>query len=225
MKINHFLIGIIYFISLLITPRLAIATDPRCFITLSRICIFNSYWANFGLDLSNEYSLQELLAEIAFKYAQAGNIQQARHIAEALTIENSRNAALSALDDFSPTNEISFEIQPITQAEKQQLLDVAKSATDEETKVRVAVELAEVGLFEEAEAIRKTLENKAFQSLVLIHFADIDISRGNQEMAQEKLAAAVELAMSLECNVSPCSAEDDNSRILERLRRPAKPRL
>lgn len=227
MKTSHYLIGIIYFFAILLTPALAKASGDRCFITSPDVCIFNGGLLNFGLDLSNEYSLQQLLAEIALKYAQSGNMQKARHIAESLTIVESRNQALAALEKRPQPANTNWEIKKITEAQKQQLFDNAKLAKDEETKVRVAVEMAEFGLFKESENIRQMITNKAFQSLVLIEIADIYISINQKDIAQEKLAQSVELAMSLECNVSPCDEDNEyKGRTLERVyRRPQKPRL
>lgn len=177
--------------------------------------------------MSNEYSLQQLLAEIALKYAQSGNMQKARHIAESLTLVESRNQALAALEKMPQPANTNWEIKKITEAQKQQLFDNAKLAKDEETKVRVAVEIAEFGLFEESENIRQMITNKAFQSLVLMEIAEIYISINQKDIAQEKLAQSVELAMSLECNVSPCDEDNEyKGRTLERVyRRPQKPRL
>jgi hypothetical protein len=226
MKTSHYLIGIIYFFAILLTPALAKAAGERCFLTRPEVCIFNADLYNFGLDLSNEYSLQQLLAEIALKYAQSGNMQKARHIAESLTLVESRNQALAAIEKMPPAN-TNLGIKKITEAQKQQLFDNAKLAKEEDSKVRVAVEMAEFGLFEESENLRQMITNKAFQSLVLIEIADIYISINQKDIAQEKLAQSVELAMSLECNVHPC--EEDNEyrgRTLERVyRRPQKPRL
>jgi hypothetical protein len=225
MKNIHYLIFIFYSFVILLTPSLVKASDEqRCFVTNRDACIFNGLIGNFGLDLSNEYSLQQLLAEIAVKYAQAGNIKQAQHIAEALTHKPSKNAALSALQDLSQQNQSTFQIKKITEAQKQQILEAGKSAKDDEAKVRVSVEMAECGLFEESENLRKTISNEVFQSLILIQLADIYISIDKKDIAQEKLAQAVELAMSLKCNVYPCS-DDYNGRILERVPRPEKPRL
>ena len=177
--------------------------------------------------MSNEYSWQQLLAEIALKYAQSGNMQKARHIAESLTLVKFRNQALAALEKMPQPANTNGEIKKITEAQKQQLFDNAKLAKDEDTKVRVAVEMAELGLFEESENIRQIITNKAFQSLVLIQIADI-YSINQKDIAQKKLAQSVELAMSLECNVGPACDEDEEyrGRTLERVyRRPPKPRL
>ena len=228
MKKSHYLMGIIYFFAILLTPALAKASGDRCFITSPDVCIFNGPSPNFGLDLSNDYSLQQLLAEIALKYAQSGNMQKARHIAESLTLLKLRNQALAALEKMQQPANTNGEIKKITEAQKQQLFDNAKLAKDEDTKVRVAVEMAEFGLFEESENIRQMITDKAFQSLVLIQIADIYISINQKDIAQEKLAQSVELAMSLECNVGPACAEDEEyrGRTLERVyRRPPKPRL
>ena len=227
MKKSHYLISLIYFFAILLTPALAKASGDRCFITSPEVCIFNAPLANFGLDLNNDYSLQELLAEIALKYAQSGNMQKARHIAESLTIVKLRNQALAALEKMPQPANTNGEIKKITEAQKQQLFDNAKLAKDEDTKVRVAVEMAEFGLFEESENIRQRITNKAFQSLVLIQIADIYISINQKDIAQEKLAQSFELAMSLECNVSPCDEDNDyTGRTLERVYRPfRKPRL
>jgi hypothetical protein len=227
MKKSHYLISLIYFFAILLTPALAKASGERCFITSPDVCIFNARLLNFGLDLSNEYSLQQLLAEIALKYAQSGNMQKARHIAESLTLVESRNQALAALEKMPQPANTNWEIKKITEAQKQQLFDNAKLAKDEETKVRVAVEIAEFGLFEESENIRQMITNKAFQSLVLMEIAEIYISINQKDIAQEKLAQSVELAMSLECNVSPCDEDNEyKGRTLERVyRRPQKPRL
>ena len=227
MKKSHYLISLIYFFAILLTPALAKASGDRCFITRPKVCIFNGNSFNFGLDLSNEYSLQQLLAEIALKYAQAGNMQKARHIAESLTFVESRNQALAAIEKMPQSANTNLEIKKITEAQKQQLFDNAKLAKDDETKVRVAVEMAEFGLFKESENIRQMITNKAFQSLVLIEIADIYISINQKDIAQEKLAQSVELAMSLECNVSPCDEDKEyRGRTLERVyRRPPKPRL
>ena len=110
---------------------------------------------------------------------------------------------------------------------RQQIFDNAKLAKDDNTKVRVAVEMAEFGLFEESENIRQMITDKAFQSLVLIQIADIYISINQKDIAQEKLAQSVELAMSLECNVGSCDEDDGyRGRTLERFyRRPQRPRL
>ena len=227
MKKSHYLMGIIYFFAILLTPALAKASGDRCFITRPKVCIFNGNSFNFGLDLSNEYSLQQLLAEIALKYAQAGNMQKARHIAESLTLVDARNQALAAIEKMPQSANTNLEIKKITEAQKQQLFNKAKLAKEEETKVRVAVEMAEFGLFEESENIRQMITDKAFQSLVLIQIADIYISINQKDIAQEKLAQSVELAMSLECNVSPCDEDDEyKGRTLQRVdRRPQKPRL
>ena len=230
MKKSHYLISLIYFFAILLTPALAKASGDRCFITSPDVCIFNGPLLNFGLDLNNDYSLQELLAEIALKYAQSGNMQKARHIAESLTIVKLRNQALAALEKMPQPANTNGEIKKITEAQKQQLFDNfdnAKLAKDEDTKVRVAVEMAEFGLFEESENIRQMITDKAFQSLVLIQIADIYISINQKDIAQEKLAQSVELAMSLECNVSPCEEDNDyRGRTLERVyRRFQKPRL
>lgn len=227
MKTSHYLISLIYFFAILLTPALAKASGVRCFITSPEVCIFNGYLLNFGLNLSNEYSLQQLLAEIAIKYAQSGNMQKARHIAESLTLVTSRNQALAALEKMPQPANTNLEIKKITQAQKQQLFDNAKLAKDDDTKVRVAVEMAEFGLFEESEKIRQVITNKAFQSLVLIQIADIYISINQKDMAQKKLAQSVELAMSLECNVAPCYEDNEyRGRTLERVdQRPQKPRL
>jgi hypothetical protein len=228
MKKSHYLMGIIYFFAILLTPALAKASGDRCFITSPDVCIFNGPSPNFGLDLSNDYSLQQLLAEIALKYAQSGNMQKARHIAESLTLVKFRNQALAALEKMPQPANTNGEIKKITEAQKQQLFDNAKLAKDDETKVRVAVEMAEFGLFEESENIRQMITDKAFQSLVLIQIADIYISINQKDIAQEKLAQSVELAMSLECNVGPACDEDEEyrGRTLERVyRRPPKPRL
>lgn len=139
MKKSHSLIGLIYFFAILLTPALAKASGERCFMTSPKVCIFNGDLLNFGLDLSNNYSLQQLLAEIAVKYAQSGNMQKARHIAESLSIVGSRNEALAALEKLPQLDKNNFEIKKITEAQKQQLLDRAKLAKDDETKVRVAV--------------------------------------------------------------------------------------
>ena len=114
----------------------------------------------------------------------------------------------------------------ITEAQKQQIFDNAKLAKDDETKVRVAVEMAEFGLFEESENIRQIITNKAFQSLVLIQIADI-YSINQKDIAQKKLAQSVELAMSLECNVLLCDEDNEyRDRTLERVyRQPQKPRF
>jgi len=227
MKKSHSLIGLIYFFAILLTPALAKASGDRCFITKPDVCIFNSNSYNFGLDLSNDYSLQQLLAEIALKYAQSGNMQKARHIAESLTLVTSKNQALAALEKMPQPANTNGENKKITEAQKQQLFDSAKLAKDEQTKVRVAVEMAEFGLFKDSENIRQMITNKAFQSLVLIEIADIYISINQKDIAQEKLAQSVELAMSLECNVHPCDEDNDyTGRTLERVyRRPQKPRL
>jgi hypothetical protein len=226
MKASHYLISLIYFFAILLTPALAKASGDRCFITRPKVCIFNGNSYNFGLDLSNEYSLQQLLAEIALKYAQAGNMQKARHIAESLTLVESKNQALAAIEKM-PLANTNLEIKKITEAQKQQLFDRAKLAKDDQTKVIVAVEMAELGLFEESENIRQMITYKVFQSLVLIQIADIYISLNQKDIAQEKLAQSVELAMSLECNVHPCDEDDEyKGRTLERVyRRPQKPRL
>lgn len=64
------------------------------------------------------------------------------------------------------------------------------------------------------------ITNKAFQSLLLIEFADIYISINQKDIAQQKRAQAVELAMSLECNVSPCDEDNEyRGRTLERVYR------
>jgi hypothetical protein len=227
MKKSHSLIGIIYFFAILLTPDLAKASGERCFITSPEVCIFNGDLLNFGLDLSNDYSLQQLLAEIALKYAQSGNMQKSRQIAESLTLVESRNQALAAIEKMPQPANTNSEIKKITEAQKQQLFDNVKLAKDDDTKVRVAVEMAESGLFKESENLRQMITNKAFQSLVLIQIADIYISINRKDIAQQKLAQSVELAMSLECNVHPC--EEDNEyrgRTLERAyRRPQKPRL
>jgi|GEM_PF-4124288 len=227
MKKSHYLISLIYFFAILLTPALVKASGDRCFITSPDVCIFNGRLLNFGLDLSNEYSLQQLLAEIALKYAQSGNMQKARHIAESLTLVESRNQALAAIEKMPQPANTNLEIKKITEAQKLQLFDNAKLAKDEDTKVRVAVEMAEFGLFEESENMRQMITNKAFQSLVLIEIADIYISLNQKDIAQEKLAQSVELAMSLECNVSPCDEDNEyKGRTLERVyRRPQKPRL
>ena len=227
MKKSHSLIGLIYFFAILLTPALAKASGDRCFITKPEVCIFNGNSFNFGLDLSNEYSWQQLLAEIALKYAQAGNMQKARHIAEALTLVESRNQALAAIEKMPQPANTNLEIKKITEAQKQQLFDRAKLAKDEQTKVIVAVEMAELGLFEESENIRQIITDKVFQSLVLIEIADIYISINQKDIAQEKLAQSVELAMSLECNVYPCEGDKEyRGRTLERVdQRPQKPRL
>ena len=227
MKTSHYLIGIIYFFTILLTPALAKASGERCFITSPDVCIFNGNLLFFGLDLSNEYSLQQLLAEIALKYAQSGNMQKARHIAESLTIVGSRNQALAAIEKMPQPANTNWEIKKITEAQKQQIFDNAKLAKDDDTKVRVAVEMAEFGLFEESENIRQMITNKAFQSLVLIQIADIYISINQKDIAQDKLAQSVELAMSLECNVLPCDEDNEyRGRTLERVyRQPQKPRL
>ena len=136
-------------------------------------------------------------------------MQKARHIAESLTIVESRNQALAAIEKMPQPANTNLEMKKITQAQKQQLFDNAKLAKDENTKVRLAVVMAEFGLFEESENIIQMITNKAFQSLVLIELADIYISINQKDIAQEKLAQSVELAMSLECNVSPC---DENNR-------------
>ena len=220
--------GLIYFFAILLTPALAKASGDRCFITSPDVCIFNGpFLFNFGLDLDNDYSLQQLLAEIALKYAQSGNMQKARHIAESLTLVKLRNQALAALEKMPQPANTNGEIKKITEAQKQQLFDNAKLAKDEDTKVRVAVEMAEFGLFEESENIRQMITDKAFQSLVLIQIADIYISINQKDIAQEKLAQSVELAMSLECNVLHCEEDNDyRGRTLERVyRRPQRPRL
>jgi hypothetical protein len=154
-------------------------------------------------------------------------MQKARHIAESLTIVESINQAWSALEKMPQPANTNGEIKKITEAQKQQLFDNAKLAKDEDSKVRVAVEMAEFGLFEESENIRQMITDKVFQSLVLIQIADIYISINQKDIAQEKLAQSVELAMSLECNVSPCEEDNDyRGRTLERVyRRPQKPRL
>jgi len=226
MKKSHYLISLIYFFAILLTPALAKASGDRCFITSPDVCIFNGPSPNFGLDLSNDYSLQQLLAEIALKYAQSGNMQKARHIAESLTLVKFRNQALAALEKMPQPANTNGEIKKITEAQKQQLFDNAKLAKDEDTKVRVAVEMAELGLFEESENIRQIITNKAFQSLVLIQIADI-YSINQKDIAQKKLAQSVELAMSLECNVLLCDEDNEyRGRTLERVyRRPPKPRL
>ena len=227
MKTSHYLIGIIYFFAILLTPALAKASGERCFITSPDVCIFNGNLLFFGLDLSKEYSLQQLLAEIALKYAQSGNMQKARHIAESLTIVGSRNQALAAIEKMPQPANTNWEIKKITEAQKQQIFDNAKLAKDDDTKVRVAVEMAEFGLFEESENIRQMITNKAFQSLVLIQIADIYISINQKDIAQDKLAQSVELAMSLECNVLPCDEDNEyRGRTLERVyRQPQKPHL
>jgi len=154
-------------------------------------------------------------------------MQKARHIAEFLTLVDARNQALVALEKMPPPANTNLEIKKITEAQKQQIFDNAKLAKDDNTKVIVAVEMAEFGLFEESENIRQMITDKVFQSLVLIQIADIYISINQKGIAQEKLAQSVELAMSLECNVYPY--EDDNEyrgRTLERVdQRPQKPRL
>jgi len=95
--------------------------------------------------LSNEYSWQQLLAEIALKYAQSGNMQKARHIAESLTLVESRNQALAAIEKMLQPANTNLKIKKITEAQKQQLFDNAKLAKDDDTKVRVAVKMAEFG--------------------------------------------------------------------------------
>ncbi len=226
MKTSHYLIGIIYFFAILLTPALAKASGERCFITSPDVCIFNGNLLGFGLDLSNEYSLQQLLAEISVKYAKTGNMQKARHIAESLTIVRLRNQALAAIEKMPQPANTNWEIKKITEAQKQQIFDNAKLAKDEETKVRVAVEMAEFGLFEESENIRQMITNKGFQSLVLIQIADIYISINQKDIAQEKLAQSVELAMSLECNFLCDEDIEYRGRTLERVyRRHQKPRL
>jgi len=226
MKKSHSLIGLIYFFAIFLTPALAKASGDRCFITRPKVCIFNGNSYNFGLDLSNDYSLQQLLAEIALKYAQSGNMQKARHIAESLTLVESKNQALAALEKMPQPAKNNLK-KKITEAQKQQLFDSAKLAKDEETKVRVAVEMAEFGLFKDSENIRQMITNKAFQALLLIQIADIYISLNQKDIAQEKLAQSVELAMSLECNVHPCDEDNEyKGRTLERVYlRPQKPRL
>ena len=150
MKKSHSLIGLIYFFAIFLTPALAKASGDRCFITRPKVCIFNGNSYNFGLDLSNDYSLQQLLAEIALKYAQSGNMQKERHIAESLTLVESKNQALAALEKMPQPAKNNLENKKITEAQKQQLFDSAKLAKDEETKVRVAVEMAEFGLFKDS---------------------------------------------------------------------------
>jgi hypothetical protein len=203
--------------------------DKICFITNPNICVFNkslySGESGYGLDLSNEYSQQQLLAEIAVKYAQMGNIKEARHIAEALTLESEKKQALSSIESLSKRDKRTFAIIKITELQKRQVLDFAEILkTDnpklvfvDEAKLRVAVTLAKFGLFEEGEQFAKTINirEQVFYIVALIGIADIYIELNKIELAQEKLAQAVKLTMSLECNVSPCSS----------LNRPQKPRL
>jgi predicted negative regulator of RcsB-dependent stress response len=164
--------------------------------------------------------MQELLAEIAVKYAQTGDLKKAKLIAEALTIETSKKDALFSIDKLPQQAKKSFAIKKITDKQKQQLLDKAKSILDsapafqkEEYKVRIALIMSEFGLFKEAENLIGEMKEKVFQAVTLIGIADIYISLNKMDIAQLKLAKAMELALSLECNVSPCSG------------RPQKPRL
>jgi hypothetical protein len=52
MKKSHYLISLIYFLAILLTPALAKASGDRCFITSPDVCIFNGRLLNFGLDLT-----------------------------------------------------------------------------------------------------------------------------------------------------------------------------
>lgn len=225
-----YIIFVIFCLIFLLNPTAAKsfeAPEKRCFITKPNACIFRSTLGNFGLDLSNEYSMQELLAEIAVKYAQTGDMKKAKLIAEALTLETSKADALSSIDKLPQQPKRTFVIRKISNQQKQQLLEEAKSFLNaapafrkEEYKVRVALIISEFGLFKEADSLIETMKDKVFRAVTLIGIADLYISLNQMDLAQLKLAQAMELALSLECNVSPCSGNSS-----ERLARPQKPRL
>lgn len=80
----------------ILADRVTIATQngSRCFTTDPTICIDTTV-SDFSLDLSIDYRKAQLLAEIAAKYASAGQYPQATELARSIAIADSKISALA----------------------------------------------------------------------------------------------------------------------------------
>ena len=196
----------------------------RCFATDSRVCIFRNSSGNFGLDLSNAYSQQQLLAEIALKYAQIGNFKESSQIVETLLIESLRSSTVSEIKSLSKQDGLPpLLLKEVSRSKVKRLSDAFQAILDKSNHdknnqlVRLAIEMTELGLFEDADEVLLAIErDEPYQALVLVHMANVYIQTGQVDIAQKKLSKAMNVVLSLECNVHPCSnAQED--RILNKI--------
>ncbi len=77
-----------------IAPASRRENPRRCFATSPSVCIFESELFFFGLDQNESYKKAQLLAEIALKYAEAGQFERALQLAQTLEVDSLKASAL-----------------------------------------------------------------------------------------------------------------------------------